>query len=161
MDSIAERAQTSKATIYRWWPNKAAVATEAFLAEIAPALPYPDTGSTRHDLHAQVIALLQSIAHDSYGRVWVDLVAESQRDPEVAEAFRSKFLAARRASARAVIERGIDRGEVRTDADLEIAIDLIYGPVWFRVLTGHGPLDEAFADVLIEHAFNGLTPGTA
>jgi AcrR family transcriptional regulator len=156
VEAIAERASTSKATIYRWWPNKAAVVTEAFLAAITPALPYPDTGSARDDVQAQVEALIRSVKTDSYGRVWADLVAESQRDAEVAEAFRSKFLAARRASAREVLERGVSRGEIRLDADLELGVDLIYGPVWFRVLTGHGTLDEPFATKLIDHAFNGL-----
>jgi AcrR family transcriptional regulator len=156
IESIAEHAGVSKATIYRWWPNKAAVMTESFLELMAPEASSLDTGSAREDLRLRLRDLAHVLAGRS-GRFIAALVAESQTDPEVAEALRTHWIAARRRETRTLLRRGIERGELRPDLDLEVAIDALYGPVYWRMLTGYAPLNDAFVDRLTDHVMAGLS----
>jgi hypothetical protein len=81
------------------------------------------------------------------------LIAESQHDPSVAESLRDRFIASRRAEAATVFERGIERKELRPDVDVGVAIDALYGAVYYRLLVSHAPLDSAYADTLIGQLF--------
>lgn len=159
MEKIAGRAGVSKATIYRWWPNKAAVMTESFL-DLTAAKTFPvDTGSTREDLQIRLRELAHVLAGRG-GRFVAALIAESQTDPEVAEALRTHWIAARRRETRSLLRRGMERGELRPNLDLEVAIDALYGPVYWRMLTGYAPLSDDFVDMLVDHVIAGLhTPG--
>ena len=159
MDAIAARAEVSKATIYRWWPNKAAVVTDSFLELTAPEIEFVETGSVLEDVRLQMRRLAHTFAGKS-GQTIAALVAEGQADPKVAEAFRSRWISARREETRRVLQRGITCGELREDLDLEVAMDALYGPIYYRLLVGHLPLEEAFADVLADYVWPGLTsPG--
>src|ERR687894_975671 len=150
VEAIAERAGVSKATIYRWWPNKAAVMTDSFLELLVPDTSPLDTGSAREDLRLRLRGLAHVLAGRS-GRFVAALIAESQTDPEVAEALRTHWISARRRETRPLLRRGIERGELRSDLDLEIAIDALYGPVYWRVLTGYAPLSDDFVGKLLCH----------
>jgi hypothetical protein len=81
------------------------------------------------------------------------LIAESQHDPSLAESLRDRFIASRRAEAATVFERGIERGELRADLDIGVAIDALYGAVYYRLLVSHAPLDAAYAKTLIDQVF--------
>jgi hypothetical protein len=85
------------------------------------------------------------------------LIAESQHDPSLADSLRERFIASRRAEAAAVLERGIERGELRADLDIGVAIDALYGAVYYRLLVSHAPLDQAYADTLIDQVFPAFT----
>lgn len=156
MDAVARQAGVSKATIYRWWPTKAAVAMDAFLASVTPALAWPDSGSIRDDTRWQLTAVVELLGTTETGRRISGLIGEAQRDAALAEAFRDRFLHPRRAETREAFTRAIQRGELRDDLDLELAIDALYGPVYFRLLVGHEPLDHAFADALFDEVFPGF-----
>src|SRR5947209_5928840 len=84
------------------------------------------------------------------------LMAEAQGDAEFARRLREKWVAARRAALRSILERGEARGELRRDLDLELVIDGLYGPMWYRLLNSHAPLDRAFAECLVEQLFAGI-----
>jgi AcrR family transcriptional regulator len=155
MERIAERAGVSKATIYRWWPNKAAVMTDSFLELMVPDTSQLDTGSAREDLRLRLRGLAHVLAGRS-GRSVAALIAESQTDPEVAEALRTQWISVRRRETRPLLRRGIERGELRSDLDLEVAIDALYGPVYWRMLTGYAPLSDDFVDRLVDHVIVGL-----
>jgi AcrR family transcriptional regulator len=155
MERIAERAGVSKATIYRWWPNKAAVMTDSFLELMVPDTSPLDTGSAREDLKLRLRGLAHVLAGRS-GRFVAALIAESQTDPEVAEALRTQWISVRRRETRPLLRRGIERGELRSDLDLEVAIDALYGPVYWRMLTGYAPLSDDFVDRLVDHVIVGL-----
>jgi AcrR family transcriptional regulator len=155
MERIAERAGVSKATIYRWWPNKAAVMTDSFLELMVPDTSPLDTGSAREDLRLRLRGLAHVLAGRS-GRFVAALIAESQTDPEVAEALRTQWISVRRRETRPLLRRGIERGELRSDLDLEVAIDALYGPVYWRMLTGYAPLSDDFVDRLVDHVIVGL-----
>lgn len=155
VEAIAERAGVGKATVYRWWPNKAAVVTDSFLELAAPEIHFMDTGSVCEDIRLQMRALIQILAGQS-GRTIAALVAEGQADPEIARTFRAHWTKKRRAETRRVLKRGVERGELRAGLDLEVAMDALYGPIYYRLLVGHAPLEESFADVLADYALRGL-----
>jgi AcrR family transcriptional regulator len=155
VEAIAERAGVSKATIYRWWPNRAAVVMDGFLSIVSSEVPFPHTGHAREDIRIHMRRLAEAFG-GKMGRTVAALIAEGQADPELAEALRSRWLSVRRTEAREILELGIERGELRDDIDPEVAVDVLYGPIYYRMLVGHAPLDGDFADVLADHAFAGL-----
>ena len=154
-DEIAGRSGVSKATIYKWWPNKHAVAVEAFLSELIAEGSDPDTGSAHEDLRSVLRGLVHFYCGPS-GRVYAQLVGEGQSDPLVQKELRDHLVAPRRALLRAMWDRGVARGELRADVDPEAAFDLVFAPLLYRLLMGHAPLDEAAADMFVDAAMSGL-----
>ena len=161
MDAVAERAGVSKATIYRWWPSKELLALDALATEWLVATPDAnrDTGSLRGDLLARLRPWLRQLRGKPYGRVVAGLVATAQADAEFAELYLERFVRPRRDAMRPVLLRAIDRGEISRTVDLEVALDLIYGPIYHRMLHGHAPLDERFARNVVDTIIAGIAPG--
>jgi AcrR family transcriptional regulator len=154
-ENIAARSGVSKATIYKWWPNKYAVAVEAFLAEMAVESADPDTGSAREDFRLALRGLIHFYTSEN-GRAYAQLVGEAQFDPKIGEELRDRLVGSRRQLVRAIWERGVTRGELRADVDPEVAIDLIFGPAMYRLVAGHAPLDDTAADAVVDAAIRGL-----
>jgi AcrR family transcriptional regulator len=153
-DAIAERAGASKATIYRWWPNKAAVLIEALREEVAHELPFPDTGNLREDVRLQLRNFVKLLT-GRRGRIFKAFIAAAQSDPEVARTFEQVWRTPRRATAKAGFERR--RGTcVRDDVNLDLVLDVLYGPLYYRVLVGHGPLSEKYTDALADFIVNAI-----
>jgi len=155
-DEIASRSGTSKATIYKWWTNKYAVAVEAFLSEMSTESADPDTGSAHEDFRLALRGLIHFYASPS-GRVFAQLVAEAQFDPEVAVELRDRLVDSRRRMVRAIWDRGVARGELSPDVDPEVAIDLVFGPAMYRLVARHAPLDRNAADQIVDTAMRGLS----
>ncbi|SNT41600.1 transcriptional regulator, TetR family [Granulicella rosea] len=154
-DAIAERAGVSKATIYKWWPNKSQVALDAYLAGMSERVFTPDTGSAEADFSQQLKAVMAFYA-SPLGRLFGQFIAEGQSDPGFLALFRERFLYARRDATRIMWRRGVDRGEIRREIDGEIVLDLIYGPMIFRLLAGHGSLSAEESTAMVEAVFGGL-----
>jgi len=155
IEGIAARAGVGKPTIYRWWADKEAVAVDAFLEHVGPLIAFPDTGSARDDLRKQlgrVVAMFRSPT----GVALAELIGASQHNPALAAAIEARFIAARRAAARAVFERGRARGEVRADLNVEVAIDALYGALYYRLLVSHAPLDQEYVDALLAQFWPAL-----
>lgn len=155
-EQIAARSGSSKATIYKWWPNKYAVAVDAFFSEMQAEGPDPDTGSAREDFRLWLRGLCHFYTGPS-GRVFAQLVGEAQFDPAVADELRDGLVGSRRAVLETVWDRGVVRGELRADVDREVAIDLIIGPALYRLMTGRGALDDAAADAIVDTVIGGLS----
>jgi len=156
MDEVAERAGVSKATIYRWWPTKESLALEALLDEWdTPSLPR-ETGSLRGDLLALIRPWIKRLRARPYGRVVAALITEAQTDPEFAPVYRARFVERRREPARVLFSLAIDRGEIPADTDVEIALDLIFGPIYHRLLHGHQPLTDGFVKAAVDSALAGF-----
>ena len=154
-DAIAQRAGVSKATLYKWWPNKNVVALDAFLSSMKVRVGIPDTGSAFKDFTLHLEDVIQFYT-TPYGRLLCQFIAEGQSDPEFLTLFRERFLQARRDAVRTIWERGVTRGELRDDVESDIGLDLIFGPMVYRLLTGHAPLDKANAEAMVAVAFRGL-----
>jgi AcrR family transcriptional regulator len=159
MDAVAERAGVSKATIYRWWPNKEALALDSLFNEWAAAGPNPrDTGSLRGDLLACLQPWARLVSSRPYGRVIAALLAEVQTDPVFAAEYRHRVVEPRRDQARAIFGRAIERGEIAPETKIEVAIDLLYGPLYHRLLHGHALLGDRFTQEVIDMALGGIQP---
>ena len=156
MDAVAERAGVSKATIYRWWPSKERLALEALVEWTGTGSSPRDTGSLRGDLLALVQPWVREIRRRPFGRVIAALVTEARSNAEFAEEYRRHFVELRRVPMRAAFERAIARGEAPADLDVEVALDLIYGPIYHRLLHGHAPLTDRFATSVIDLALAGI-----
>jgi AcrR family transcriptional regulator len=159
MDAVAQRAGVSKATIYRWWPTKEALALDALYTEWATAVPAPrETGS----LHGDLLSLLRPWARLAssrpYGRVVAALITEAQTDPVFAEEYRHRVLEPRREQARAVFQRAVEREEIPADTKVDVALDLLYGPMYHRLLHGHAALDDRFVRDVVDMALRGIQP---
>lgn len=155
MEGIARRARVGKPTIYRHWPNAAAVAMAAFLETATQPEAGATAGPALADLRQQLAALADAFAART-GRSVKAMVAASEGETELAKAFRSHFIAVNRQIGRILLERAVTAGELCAGLDLEVTLDLIYGPLYYRLLVGHAPLDRRFTDSLLDQALNGL-----
>jgi AcrR family transcriptional regulator len=152
MDDVARRAGVSKATIYRWWPSKERLALDALAAEWASTPPASErqTGNLRGDLLTRFRPWLRQLNRKPFARVVAGLVAEAQTNPEFAVLYREHFVQARRDATRELLVQAVDRGEIAADTDLEVTLDMLYGPIYHRLLHGHAPLTERFAEQVID-----------
>jgi AcrR family transcriptional regulator len=155
MDDVAARAGVGKATIYRRYSSKdelVAAAVAGLVSEIA----VPDTGSTRTDLLAVMNRAVEVYRGSVEAGVMPSLVEAMSRDPELARTVRERVLAPRRAALRDVLERGVDRGDLRPDLDFELALDTLGGPLFYRLLVTGGPIDERLAEAVVDLIMKGL-----
>jgi AcrR family transcriptional regulator len=159
MDAVADRAGVSKATIYRWWDSKELLALDALYAHWDVALPAArQTGSLRAEMLALVRPWVRLAAAGPSARILTALLARATSDPEFGRAYRAQFLEPRRAQARAMFDRAIARGEVPAGTDVEVALDLVWGPLYHRLFQGHAPLNERFASRVVNTALDGILP---
>jgi AcrR family transcriptional regulator len=165
MDAVADRAGASKATIYRWWPTKESLALDALYTKWAAAGPQPqDTGSLRGDLLSLLRPWARLAGSRPYGRVIAALLTEVQTDPAFAAEYRQRVVEPRRDQARAVIRRAVERGEIPAGTPVEVVLDLLYGPLYHRLLHGHADLDDQFVSDVLDAVLDGIRPrpgGTA
>jgi AcrR family transcriptional regulator len=157
MDEVAEHAGVSKATIYRWWPTKESLALEALLEQwdTGPSV-VRETGSLRGDLLALIRPWIRRLRARPYGRVIAALITEAQTDPEFGTLYRARFVERRREPARALFVNAIENDEIPVDTDIEIALDLIFGPIYHRLLHAHAPLTDGFVQAVIDSALAGF-----
>jgi AcrR family transcriptional regulator len=162
MDAVAERAGVSKATIYRWWPTKEALALDALYTEWAAARPSPrDTGSLRGDLLSLLRPWAKLAGSRPYGRVIAALLTEAHSDPVFAEEYRNRVVGPRRDQARAIFSRAVERGEIPQEIKVDVALDLLFGALYHRLLHGHAPLTDRFVRDAVDMTLNGIQPGSA
>ncbi len=145
VDDIAADAGVGKMTIYRHWPNKAAVVMDSLLALIGRETAFPKARHALESLRRQ-LDLQSAFFRSSRGNLIRSLVAEAQSDPELAAAFRDRWLLPRRAEVRETMEQAIAEGALRKNFDIDAAIDLLYGSLYYRLLLGSGSLDDQFID---------------
>ena len=157
IEAVAAHAHVGKATVYRWWPHKAALIADAFAANTTRKLHFPDTGSVRADMSQQMRQLVK-VFRSPRGRIVSALLGGGQSDKSLIAAFRERFLWPRRKEAYATLQRGIQRGELRKDIDLDLLLDSLYGPIYMRFLIRHDHLTPAFVDGLCELVLAGGCP---
>jgi AcrR family transcriptional regulator len=153
IEAIAARAGVGKKTIYRWWPSKAAVALEALTAYANVEVPFLDTGSLKGDL----LVYLERSFHILQGtseELVRGLAAEAQVDPAFRQELQRVFVVPRRESLVAVLQRGVQRGELPAESNLDVLADMIYGAKWYRFLLYPAPLDREFAEGLVQVILN-------
>ncbi|MGE0886038.1 MAG: TetR/AcrR family transcriptional regulator [Blastocatellales bacterium] len=154
IEGIASRAGVGKTTIYRRWPNKSSIVLDAFFEDISSTCSVADTGKVRQDIRRQLRKLVKELNGPTGCKV-ATLMANGQFDKEMAEAFRARWIERHRNDALALIKRGMETGEIRKEADPEVLVDALYGPIYFRLLAGHAPLTQRLADDLTDLVIDG------
>ena len=151
VEAIAARARVGKQTIYRWWPSKAAVVLEALAdqaAEAGTGMRFPDTGDIRADLRAQMREVVATMKLPAF-KVYRGLIAAGQSDPEVARAVVEHIVQPRVQACVERLRRAQEAGQIDPDADLEVLVEVLYGPLYYRfLLQTHEPADDQVDAIL-------------
>lgn len=148
-DSVAVRAGVHKTTVYRRWPSREALVTDALLEQRARDVPIPDTGSVRADLRSLAASIAASITSPTGQAVARTLVSDAGDIPEITTAVRA-FWAARFAAARVIVARAVERGELVSGVDADLLIEALAGPLYLRLLVTRAPVEEQFIDRLLD-----------
>ena len=149
-------AGVGKATIYRHWPSKEDLALEVLLELAAPFLEIADVGDTRAELRTAVDNAVRGLTKSPFGPVMRALLSQIAINPALGDAFRDTVVKARRNEIGRVIERGIERGDLRADTDGTIATELLIGPVYYRLAFG-GALDTRFSRRVVDAFLRGFS----
>lgn len=156
MEAIAARAGVSKRTLYKYWRSRGAVALEGFMRAAASSWSLPDGASAAELLTVLVVSAARLFSETSAGPLMRALIADAQAQEEIASAIREQWLRPRRAVAADLIRRGVAEGEFRPDIDVEVTLDLLFAPIYYRLLLGHEPMTEEFAAESVSHLLAGL-----
>jgi AcrR family transcriptional regulator len=158
LEHVAARAGVAKATIYRRWPSKEALAQELLAELAAPNIAVEDLGDTRAELRACVDTARHAVAETPFGPVIRALLSQIAVNPALGDPYRASVVRARRDEVARVMARGIERGDLRPDIDVDVATELLIGPVYFRLVFG-GRLDPGFADDVADSVYRGFARG--
>ena len=157
MDAIATRAGVGKATVYRRWKTKESLIAEA-LERLVRAVPVPDTGGVEDDLLTVMRGTMRMYQDPATAALLSGLVAAMARSTSIATAVRSGFVASRRNAMTRVLERGIERGELARDTNIELALDLLSGPLLYRALISGGTIDGPMIGGVVGAVVRGFAP---
>jgi AcrR family transcriptional regulator len=155
MEKVAARSGVAKSTIYRWWDSRPALVMDAYQQAVDRRMPEPDTGDVAADLTTFLTELYRVSEHPIRVRVLRGLMAEAQLSPAFEDVFRG-FVRHRQAVVESILRRAADRGDLRDGTDTGHAVDLVFGPFWYRLLVGHRPLDPAEAPRHVADLLDGL-----
>ena len=153
IERVATRSGVARSTIYRWWPTKGALAMEGFLAAVAPEIAVPASGSAAGDLREQVKRFAR-LLRGTVRRIIRGIIAEGQSDPETIATFVDGFVTPRRAEGGAILRRGIESGELRTDLEVDLVLAGLYAPLYVWML-----LNESLDDEKVERLTQSVLAG--
>lgn len=156
IEGIAKRAGVGKQTIYRWWPSKAAVVLEALNSQIGPALDFPDTGDVVADLRTQMTEVVRVLGTKRTAMMFSGVVAAAQADHTAARSLLDEVLSRRIEACKARLRRAQEDGQLRHDVDLDDVVELLYGPIYTRLLLHTAALEPTLVDGLLDLAFHGI-----
>lgn len=157
MEAVATAARTSKPVLYRRWPDRTALLRDTLLRLATAAIPHEDTGSYRSDM----LAILRGWAELFTGpqaSVLRGVIAAAAHDPELMAAFQRDVIGWRKKEMAALLQRGIERGDVRADVPVEIARELGQSVLWHRLLVTGDPIDD---DLVVQLVDEVLVPFVA
>jgi len=150
IEGVAAQSGVAKTTIYRRWRSRDELALAVLLEMVAKVTAVPDLGDTRAELVKFVNGAVEILGKSLMGRVMQGLVSELATNPELAKSFREQVVAARLAEVRRIVDRGIERGDLRADTDYELAHELLFGPVYYRLLLSGSALDAKVAPRIVD-----------
>ncbi|RYE93575.1 MAG: TetR/AcrR family transcriptional regulator, partial [Oxalobacteraceae bacterium] len=150
MEEVARRAGVGKPTVYKWWSSKTALVLDLFEERMVDSLAVPHATSAEEAIRGQVTQLI-GLLNGFFGKVARELIGEGQSDPNVLREYRERYINHRRAFTREVIEKAKQSGEFRADVGSNMLIDMVYGPIYYRLLLQHEPLDGDFGNQLVDN----------
>ena len=152
VEGVAARAGVAKTTIYRRWRSKDELALAVLIDMVEQFVATPDLEDTRGELVAFVSTAVRILGTTLMGRVMQGLVSDLAADPKLARAFRERVVATRIAEVHRLVERGIARGDLRPDTDRQLLHELLFGPVYYRLMLSGAPLDDGLAERIVDAA---------
>ncbi|MFI6265869.1 TetR/AcrR family transcriptional regulator [Micromonospora sp. NPDC051006] len=155
IEAIAARAGVSKKTIYRWWPSKGAVVLEAVNDVATTVAEHPYSGDLAADLRTQLTAVIALLTPSNTSAV-VGLIAEALHDDELAQELRERLIRPRISAFNKRMHQAQLDGQLAADADLDVAVDLVYGPLYHRLVFHLGMPDQEQLHTLVAHALRAL-----
>lgn len=151
INGISAKANVAKQSILRWWPSKADLVLEAYTQRSLKRIPVPEpTDDVLADLATLLVIFFDALRDPMVAKTMRSLIAEAQFDSEFRDKFYNVFISTRRSLMRQVIEQGKLTGQLRDDADIELALDIVHGAFWYRFLSGtSAQLNREFADGIV------------
>ncbi|WP_328887616.1 TetR/AcrR family transcriptional regulator [Streptomyces sp. NBC_00316] len=156
IEAIAGRAGVSKKTIYRWWPSKSAVLLEAFTEALVDATPFVDTGDIAADIRTHVTGAVRLLSTPPFGPAYAGILSEIHHDDALAETVRTQLIEPRFGEAVARLRKAQEQGQIPPGANLPLAVEMLYGPVYYRHVLRKPPQDEATIAALVAHVLRSL-----
>lgn len=163
IEGIAAEAGVAKTTIYRWWPSKEAVLLDAFMdhQERSGGTGLPDTGELGADLRTLVAGTIEGLVDPRFDAPYRALAAAMQHDAALAADVRERLLGPLLVLTRERFEAARRAGQVAPDLNLELAVELLYGPIFHRWLLGTRPLSKQDGERLADLVLRAIRPQTA
>ena len=159
VEAIAARSGVAKTTIYRRWRDKWELALDAVMIDMLPGFDVPvDVGDTRKELLTFINSVVKQLGSSPFGPAMQGLVSEIATDPDLARIYQRQVVRPRRAQLAPVIERGIARGDLRPDAEVDLTHELLIGPIVYRLLFSGGPIDRTLGRHIVDTVLAGLAP---
>jgi len=159
IEAIAARAGVGKQTIYRWWPSKGAVFIDAFLSKTSDeegSVALPDTGDLGADLRLTLRAVVDEYNDPGLDTMTRALTIESLGDPAINAEITTRLLEPHLEATRERLRSAQRAGQVAEDADLSVAVELLYGPIYHRWMLRTAPLTHEYADTVVGFALRAL-----
>jgi AcrR family transcriptional regulator len=148
IEGIAARAGVAKQTIYRWWPSKVEVLLDTLIDDTSRRLAVPDAGGVVDGTGRYLHSLARFLTKEPAGKVLLALIGEAQHDAVMARVFHARYLDPQRRAERAMLKRGVTSGELSAAIDVDVVLDALCGPIFYRALTG-AKIPRTFVDRLI------------
>ncbi|GAA2978234.1 TetR/AcrR family transcriptional regulator [Streptomyces drozdowiczii] len=156
IEAIAARAGVSKKTIYRWWPSKSAILLEAFTEMLVSATPFVDTGDIAKDLRTHLTGAVNVLAVPPYGPAYAGILSELHHDDQLAETVRRQLIDPRFDEAVGRLRSAQEQGQIPPDADLDLAVEMLYGPLYYRHVLRKPMQDAEDVGKLVDHVLRSL-----
>jgi AcrR family transcriptional regulator len=147
--AVAKRADVYRPAIYRRWPTKQHLVTDAIASRIG-VTPTPDTGDLRGDLVTGFATVAAAFTGSALGRVLLPVIADLPANQDLQAQFFDRVFHPRRATTAVTLQHAIDRGEVRRDIDMEFVLDALAAPIYFRALFQHAAIDQRLVDSTVD-----------
>lgn len=159
IEAVAARSGAAKTTVYRHWPSRAALLVEAFGICSGPPGVLADTGSTRDDVREVLVGLSRNLNDGDWLAAMGSLLDAAARDPELAR-LHAATLAERRRPLTDALDRGVARGDLPGDLDVEHAVSVLAGPLFYRALVDRDPVGADFIAAVVDGALPTLRART-
>ena len=155
MEGVASRSGAGKTTVYRWWPTKAALASDAFVAGLTESSALPADASALECLRFAMHQCAVDLSGQT-GKVLACIVGGGRDDPQTMQMFKEKIAQPRKELGRALLRRAVEAGELRADLDIDAALEALFMPIYLRVILGQAPVEPDWVDRLADTVLRGL-----
>ncbi|MDG4665419.1 TetR/AcrR family transcriptional regulator [Mycobacterium sp. 236(2023)] len=155
VDAIAKRAEVSRTTIYKWWPSAAAIVLEGLYEKVRNSVTRPPGSTSVDAITHHVKALFEFLADPEVGPLLRNVIAASASDPAIERALFEQWITPRRGAIAAIVRDAVDNGELPADTDVEVAVDALVSPPYYRLMFGMPTLDDVSIDHLVQTVWQG------